>query len=134
VSTFTNGLNAINDINIVVNKRLGFGGAYLLSQAGNIIDQLNGTSAQKFRIWGTNTGSKYLELGHDGTDAVLNSSAGKLRAAIPFGIASYTVGTVPTASLWGQSLIYVSNESGGATVAFSDGTNWKRVTDNATIS
>ena len=33
-----------------------------------------------------------------------------------------------------SSLIYVSDESGGATIAFSDGTNWRRVTDNAIVS
>lgn len=38
------------------------------------------------------------------------------------------------ASLWTGSIIYVSDESGGATVAYSNGTNWKRVTDGATVS
>lgn len=46
---------------------------------------------------------------------------------------SYTVATVPSASVIGQ-LIYVSNETGGAVVAFSDGTNWRRVTDRAVVS
>lgn len=32
------------------------------------------------------------------------------------------------------ALIYISDESGGAVTAFSDGTNWRRVTDRATIS
>lgn len=49
--------------------------------------------------------------------------------------ASYTVGTVPSASTNGAgSIIYVSNETGGATPAFSDGTNWRRVADRAVIS
>lgn len=48
---------------------------------------------------------------------------------------SYTVGTVPSAATLGAgAMIYVSDESGGAVIAFSDGTNWKRVTDRATIS
>lgn len=48
---------------------------------------------------------------------------------------SYTVGTVPSAATAGASaLIYVSNESGGAVHAFSDGTNWRRVTDRNIIS
>lgn len=38
------------------------------------------------------------------------------------------------ASLWSGATIYVSNESGGAVVAFSDGTNWRRVTDRAIVS
>jgi hypothetical protein len=38
------------------------------------------------------------------------------------------------ASLWSGAMVYVSNESGGAVVAFSDGTNWRRVTDRAIVS
>lgn len=49
--------------------------------------------------------------------------------------ASYTVGTVPSASAHGPgAMIYVSNDAGGAVPAFSDGTNWLRVTDRAVIS
>ena len=46
---------------------------------------------------------------------------------------SYTVSTVPDVSDTAR-LIYVSDESGGATLAFSDGTNWRRVQDRAIIS
>ena len=35
------------------------------------------------------------------------------------------------ASLWTGALVYVSDEVGGAVPAFSDGTNWRRVTDRA---
>lgn len=52
----------------------------------------------------------------------------------PLILASYTVATVPTASEWAGSLIYVSDETGGATPAWSNGTNWKRVYDGATVS
>ena len=45
----------------------------------------------------------------------------------------YTVGTLPTAATVGR-LIYVSNESGGAVPAFSDGVNWRRVTDRAIVT
>lgn len=45
---------------------------------------------------------------------------------------TYTVGTVPAATA--HRIIYVSNESGGAVLAFSDGTNWRRVTDRAIVS
>jgi hypothetical protein len=50
-------------------------------------------------------------------------------------VGSYTVATVPAnnANTIG-AMIYVSNESGGATIAFSDGTNWRRVHDRAIIS
>lgn len=46
---------------------------------------------------------------------------------------NYTVGTVPSPSGSGGA-IYVSNESGGGVLAFSDGTNWRRLTDRAIIS
>lgn len=46
---------------------------------------------------------------------------------------SYTVATVPAATAAGQ-LIYVSDETGGATLAFSDGTDWRRVADRALLS
>lgn len=48
---------------------------------------------------------------------------------------SFTVSTVPSASAAGAgATIYVSNESGGSCLAFSDGTNWRRVSDRAVIS
>lgn len=48
---------------------------------------------------------------------------------------SYTVGTVPAAATHGAgAMIYVSNETGGAVPAFSDATNWRRVTDRAIVS
>lgn len=50
---------------------------------------------------------------------------------------SYTLAGATSAlaaTLGAGAIIYVSNESGGAVMAFSDGTNWKRVTDRATIS
>lgn len=46
---------------------------------------------------------------------------------------TFTVSTLPSASIAG-GMIYVSNESGGAVMAFSDGTNWRRVTDRAIVS
>lgn len=47
---------------------------------------------------------------------------------------SYTVATLPSAANNPRALIYVSNESGGATVAFSDGAAWRRVQDRAVVS
>lgn len=51
----------------------------------------------------------------------------------------YTVVSVPSPSDWSDgttysAYIYVSNEVGGATLAFSDGTNWRRVQDRVIIS
>ncbi len=49
-------------------------------------------------------------------------------------LASYTVAGAPAAADHANMLIYVSDETGGATIAFSDGTNWLRAQDRAIIS
>ena len=49
-------------------------------------------------------------------------------------VKTYTVATVPTASSYPRGIIYVSDEAGGATLAFSDATNWRRVQDRAIVS
>ena len=52
----------------------------------------------------------------------------------------YTVANLPSASDFDPTesgeaaMVYVSDESGGAVLAFSDGTNWRRVTDRAVVS
>lgn len=46
---------------------------------------------------------------------------------------SFTVATLPVATTAAR-MIYVSDETGGAIPAFSDGTNWRRVTDRAVVS
>ncbi len=62
----------------------------------------------------------------------------KLPAPLP----SYCVADLPSAADWysaaareGRSaMIYVSDETGGAVPAFSDGANWRRVTDRSIVS
>ncbi len=49
-------------------------------------------------------------------------------------LTSYEVADVPDAASWTGAMIYVSNESGGSIPAFSDGTDWRRVSDRAVIS
>ena len=56
----------------------------------------------------------------------------------PTQVKSYTVATVPDATIYTNTeyvgLIYVSDEAGGGTLAFSDGTNWRRVQDRTIVS
>jgi len=52
----------------------------------------------------------------------------------PIKLARYAVAEVPVASDYQGGMIFVIDEIGGATVAFSDGTNWLRVQDRAIIS
>ncbi|MGL4322904.1 MAG: DUF2793 domain-containing protein [Beijerinckiaceae bacterium] len=49
--------------------------------------------------------------------------------------ASYSVAGLPSAAAAGSgAMVFVSNEVGGAVMAFSDGTQWRRVTDRAVVS
>lgn len=69
---------------------------------------------------------------HDlGTDSFQWKNGYFSNAVLP---GSFTVATLPTASTFTRGLIYVSDETGGATLAFSDGTNWRRVQDRAIVS
>ncbi len=57
----------------------------------------------------------------------------------PFMVRGYTVASVPPAASHSDnntfsSLVYISDETGGATLAFSDGTNWRRVQDRTIIA
>lgn len=47
---------------------------------------------------------------------------------------SFTVGTLPTAGGKQGGMIYVTDETGGGVPAFSDGTDWRRVTDRQIVS
>jgi len=49
-------------------------------------------------------------------------------------LSSYTVTTLPDAETYQNSMIFVSDEAGGSTIAFSDGTNWRRVQDRQIVS
>ena len=55
-------------------------------------------------------------------------------SVVIFQAPTYTVATMPAAATYPRGIIYVSNEAGGAVIAFSDATNWRRVTDRAIVS
>lgn len=55
-------------------------------------------------------------------------------ATMIFQAPTYTVAGVPSAASYPRGLIYVSNEVGGAVLAFSDSVNWRRVTDRAIVA
>ena len=53
----------------------------------------------------------------------------------PQRLTAYTVaGGLPDATVFPRCMIYVSDESGGSTPAFSDGTNWRRTSDRAIVT
>jgi hypothetical protein len=84
-------------------------------------------------------GGECSNSGADG-DIHIGANRGRLLVAgasefsAPIGMPAYTVATVPSASLYPRGIIYVSDETGGAVMAFSDATNWRRVTDRAVVS
>jgi len=76
---------------------------------------------------GTGADNVPLTISAAGTESVIAGS--------PFKLKSYTAATLPSASAAGAgAMIYVTDESDGAIPAFSDGTNWRRVTDRAVVS
>ena len=93
---------------------------------------LNSTSALRFQFSGSTkciigSGSTQFYQAVSSTASIISSTW--LRPG------SYTVAGVPSAATAGAGAqIYVSNESGGACFAYSDGTNWKRVRDGVNIS
>ncbi|MDQ2090061.1 DUF2793 domain-containing protein [Marimonas arenosa] len=68
------------------------------------------------------------------TQATFESASGNLVLAGAVQVAGYTVATLPAASAMPWAIIGVSDETGGAVLAFSDGSDWRRVTDRAVVS
>lgn len=58
----------------------------------------------------------------------------KLDVDGPVKVKSYAKTALPAASAGAGQIVYVSDETGGAVLAFSDGTDWRRVTDRAVVS
>lgn len=52
----------------------------------------------------------------------------------PARLLSCAKASMPDPAAWAYSWIYVTDETGGATPAFSDGTNWRRASDRAVVS
>lgn len=100
--------------------------------AENWTDTAQGTKIQ-FYVTGAGGTTQRTSLGLEHDGGLSLDSASIFSAARHLQLRSYTVGTLPSAAVAGQ-MIYVSNEVGGATPAFSDGTNWRRVADRAIVS
>ena len=52
----------------------------------------------------------------------------------PMRLMSRTVAQLSALTATAGAIVYVSNETGGAVVAFYDGTDWRRVTDRVVVS
>ena len=56
------------------------------------------------------------------------------RGGEPAMLPRYTVATLPAAADWAGAQVIVTNDVGGQVPAWSDGINWRRVTDRAVVS
>ena len=86
----------------------------------------NGAAAESIALSALGNGN--VRVGSDATAAC------KLDVDGPVRVKGYAVAGVPSAAAAAGQIIYVSDEAGGAVLAFSDGSNWRRVTDRAVIS
>lgn len=97
-----------------------------------------GTDSFSFKVSADGTTwTTALAIAADGRIGIggVTSPTVALHAAGPVRVASYTVSGLPGAAASGAGAIaHVSNEAGGAVLAFSDGTSWRRVTDRAVVS
>jgi hypothetical protein len=93
-----------------------------------------GESAAPLAFGANNTERMRIDTGGD-VGVGTSSPSTKLHVDGPVRCRSYTVGTLPSASSVGAgTMIYVTDEAGGATPAFSDGTNFRRASDRAIVS
>lgn len=58
---------------------------------------------------------------------------GEDRMLRPLRFASYSAASLPSATQWVGGLIFVPDETDGPTLAFSDGTDWRRLRDSVEI-
>ena len=78
-----------------------------------------------------------LNIASDGKIGIggVTSPSVALHAPGAVRVGSYTVAGLPSATTSGAgAIVHVSNEVGGAVLAFSDGTSWRRVTDRIVVS
>ena len=106
-----------------------------LSVGGSVASILFETVSDYGAITSSATDSVDYGLLAESVVALVNSDYGVVESSGgPVEFPQYTVAGVPSASAYTGHMIYVSNETGGSVMAFSDGSNWRRVTDRAVIS
>lgn len=122
------------DYGVRLSRAGGANGVASLLHRGTGNLNVNAEDAAAIRLLTSNTARVTVESGGNvgiGTGGPTTT----LHVSGPIRCASYTVAGVPSAVTVGAgTMIYVSNETGGAVMAFSDGTDWRRVTDRAVIS
>jgi hypothetical protein len=59
---------------------------------------------------------------------------GTVGMSAPLPLMAFEVSDLPSAAIWEGAIVYVPDEDGGAVLAFSDGTDWRRSTDRSVVS
>lgn len=117
------------DVRFTVNKETSGDSASLMFQSGwSARAELGLTGDDRLRMKVSPDGSSW-------TDALVVETSGHARFEKPPRVPGHTVAGLPSAATAGAgALVFVSNETGGATLAFSDGSQWRRVADRAVVS
>ncbi|MEM1372864.1 MAG: DUF2793 domain-containing protein [Pseudomonadota bacterium] len=93
--------------------------------------EMGTTGSDDFEIKVSADGATWFAaLTCDGTSGAVSVSA--LDMSGPARFASYTVATLPSPDV--GAVVFVSDASGGAVMAFGDGTNWRRMTNRSVVS
>ena len=135
----TGSLDALFDYDVIPGSETAsaeiryFRGTNTSGSVGVRILRGNNTSSANTYLAANGDGYLHAQVGNLGIGTA--SPTAKLHVNGPVRLGNYTVAGLPSASSVGAGAIaYVSNEAGGATLAFSDGTNWRRGTDRAIVS
>ena len=125
------------------------------SGAGGGFDILNSTDGQNWRVTGSPSNfkvrdhtamlDKFLVMpGASGIGAIMNtprfgigttSPTAQLHVNGPVRIGAYAKADLPDAATTGAgAIVLVTDEASGVVLAFSDGAEWRRVTDRATVA
>ncbi len=145
ILSFTGGTSSSNGANIIVYGQNAVTGAGdVLIRSGS--QQTNLVSADVHFQYQDTNGTKSLARFFKnfirlGVDASVDVACGnitpscKLHVDGPVRVKAYTTTTLPNAGNAGSgAILMVSDEAGGAVLAFSDGANWRRVTDRAVVA
>lgn len=129
--------NNSGDKNIDIKAGSGIGNSarFRLFRGGTEVTRISnfGSGTQ----FGINSGTTVFEWNTAGSvmtmSATLAMGSNPLTSNSYIESGEYTVASLPSAS-GAKKHIYVTDEAGGYTMAFSDGTNWRRVQDRAIVS
>jgi len=127
------------DVRVVLNKAAAGGTASLMFQTGwggraefgtagddKLHLKLSADGATWTEALVADPASGFVGVG-TGTPAVMLDVAGPVR------VGSFVVGSLPDAGAGAGQVVFVTDEVGGATLAYSDGVDWRRVRDGVVV-